>query len=61
MGFFTLRLGRAWFLLRAPWDPPLFSERYGYLRPRIKLGGWRFFSRILPKEAEDETGEEEDL
>lgn len=27
--------------LKAPWNPPLFSERYGYKR-RVPLGfGWR--------------------
>lgn len=31
--------------LKAPWNTPLFSERYGYSKPVFKLGEWRLLHR----------------
>lgn len=31
-----------WGILRAPWDVPLFSERYGYEKYTRLCAGWRF-------------------
>ena len=38
--------------IKAPWWPPLFSERNGFKRPLLKIGGWRLFPlwpQKLPK------------
>lgn len=46
-GIWWLRVGRLVFILRASWKDPLFSERYGYDRFRIPLGGgWRFLVKF---------------
>jgi hypothetical protein len=34
-----------WLHIKAPWNAPLFSERYGYHPPRWKAGGWRVWVR----------------
>lgn len=34
---------RAGWLVKAPWNRPLFSERYGYVRPTAKILGFRIF------------------
>lgn len=34
--------GRGW-ELKAPWMPPVFSERMGYKKPVIQLAGFRLF------------------
>lgn len=41
MHFFT----RRWVLL-SPKDPVLFSERYGYRKPVLKLGRWRIIAAV---------------
>ncbi len=38
-------LARRWVLL-SPKDPLLFSERYGYRRPVLKLRGWRIVPSV---------------
>ena len=40
-GTFGLRIGQVWVCLKAHWNAPLFSERYGYRKPVVKIGGWR--------------------
>ena len=39
----TLRLGPVCFQAKGPNSHPLFSERYGYKKPFIRVRGWRFF------------------
>lgn len=42
-GIWWLRLRRCLFVIKARWNDPLFSERYGYYVFRLPLGfGWRF-------------------
>lgn len=43
-GVWWFRLFGSGLLLRAPWDSPLFSERYGYQKPKMKFKGWRLFT-----------------
>lgn len=47
MGLAGLRIGHRYFKLKAPWNRPLFSERYGYERTLWRLGGWRLLRRDL--------------
>lgn len=46
-GTFWFRTSRHVYLAKAPWNEPLFSERYVYM-PR-SYWGWRFFRRDLPE------------
>ena len=47
-GTWWFGLGRWRLILKAPWNEPLFSERYGYCT-YIRLGaGWRIRSRLVP-------------
>jgi hypothetical protein len=34
-----------WVCVKAPWNEPLYSERYGGRKPLVKVGGWRMFAR----------------
>lgn len=46
-GTWWLGLGPVRLILRAPWNEPLFSERYGHTKT-IKIGGgWRVQGRVL--------------
>lgn len=42
--------GRRWTIsLKSPCWPVWFSERYGYRKPRLKIGRWRLFvERVVP-------------
>jgi hypothetical protein len=42
-GIWWVRHGRNYITLKAPWNAPLFSERNGYVKPRISFRGWRLF------------------
>jgi hypothetical protein len=39
----TLRMGSVCFQAKGKHSHPLFSERYGYKKPFLRLGSWRFF------------------
>ncbi len=39
----ALRFYKYHFMLKSPKERALFSERYGYTKPVLKLFGWRFF------------------
>lgn len=43
-GTFWVRIWRYGIRVKAPWNRPLFSERYGYTKPMIEIKGWRVFS-----------------
>lgn len=36
------RFGRGWSVM-FPWKRPIFSERYGFRQPELRLGGFRLF------------------
>lgn len=47
-GTWWLGVWRWRLILKAPWNAPLFSERYGYTR-KLPLGfGWRVLFRLIP-------------
>jgi len=39
----TIRIRKRVFQIKGPKAHAYFSERYGYKRPFLKIGGWRFF------------------
>lgn len=45
-GTFWIRSSKHIYFAKAPWNEPLFSERYVY-KPRSYFG-WRFFRRDVP-------------
>lgn len=51
-GIWWVGVGRARIILKAPWNRPLFSERYGFVK-RLPLGfGWRLLFRTIPEQGE---------
>ena len=47
-GVWWLGILRWRIMLKAPWNEPLFSERYGYRRVILKYRGWRVLSFMAP-------------
>lgn len=46
-GLFGLRAGHYIYRLKAPWNRPLFSERYGLDPVLFRAFGWRLLRRDL--------------
>lgn len=47
-GSWFIRLPFGILLLKAPWNEPLFSERYGHVRVLARVCGWRLIARSNP-------------
>jgi hypothetical protein len=47
-GTWWLGIWRWRLLVKAPWNEPVFSERYGYTKTLRIGGGWRVQSRLVP-------------
>lgn len=45
-GTWWLGIWRWRLIVRAPFNEPLFSERYGYTKT-LRIGGWRIQSRLV--------------
>lgn len=50
MGTWWLGIGPLRLIIRAPWNAPLFSERYGHTKTLKIGGGWRLQGRRLTHE-----------
>lgn len=48
IGSWWIGLGRSRLILKAPWNGPLFSERYGLTKTFKIGGGWRLQFRRVP-------------
>lgn len=47
LGVWWLGIGRFRLILKAPWNRPLFSERYGLTRTLRLVSGWRVQVRTI--------------
>lgn len=45
VGGFAWRRRGHWYHIKAPWNPPLFSERYGHVQTLWRALGWRLLKR----------------
>lgn len=48
-GIWWVRFFGRGYVIRAPWNPPLFSERYGHRLPIVILRGWRLSNFSVPR------------
>lgn len=44
-GIWSIRIGRRMLMLKAPWNEPLFSERYGFNKTLLACRDWRLLWR----------------